>query len=128
MLRTQSTTSSVVCSGRLARLAIVADKYAAVDQLTDEEASTLFEPFMNRNGKYDLDPELTSDLVVAAYLLQQGDLFNLFTRRLILDYNKQLSMLKYQAFFEHIPISSIRKSDFHVNVLSPRYHCTANDT
>jgi hypothetical protein len=94
---------------RLARLAIVVDRYAAVDQLDHEDLLTLFDPFMDRNGEYKMDMEKTSDLAVAAYLLHLGDLFSLFTRRLILDYNKQLSMLKYTDFFAYIPTFAIRK-------------------
>ena len=111
---------------RLARLAIVVDKYAAVDQLEAEEWYALFQPFINRNGEYELDIERTSDLALAAYLLHQNELFSLFTRRLILDYNKQLSMLKHSDFFAYIPIFAIRKYSVRLTV-AHRRNCSSAD-
>lgn len=81
---------------------------------------------MKRRGEYELDLEMTSDLAVAAYLLHEGDLFSLFTRRLILDFNKQLSMLKYKNFATSVPAFTIRKLNINLKTFSHGHHSSTD--
>ncbi|KAM0720843.1 hypothetical protein Q7P37_003128 [Cladosporium fusiforme] len=92
---------------RLAQLAIVADKYQAVDYLKNNDVAQLFEPFRKVGRRIALTFEQMADLAVAAYIFAQDELFSLFTRCLILDYCDSLSSLvpsRFSEFIEGFPM------------------------
>ena len=95
---------------RILQVAILADKYALVNHLEHDLGPTLLAPFTGRLRARTLDLLQALHLVVAAYLLQQGELFTLFARRVIMDYGDHATMLDYTDLFDHIPATSIRKS------------------
>jgi hypothetical protein len=96
---------------RIFQVAVLADKYALVDNLSNDIGPTLLAPFTGTLRARKLDLLEALHLVVVAYLLQQDELFTLFARRLILDYGNLPTMLEYTDLFDHIPATSIRKLD-----------------
>lgn len=90
-------------------IALLADKYALVDYLKDDIAPALLAPSIQKHKE--ITPNLSQDLhlVVAAYLLQQAELFSLFARRLAHDYGDLSMLLDFTDLFDYIPASCIRK-------------------
>ena len=91
----------------LLRFAQVAKKFRAVEFLKPVITYSLLAPFVPRvsergNAAFDN----LGDLATAAYLLNQEQLFQLFTRRLIMDHCKLLSTCS-DEMFEVIPAKAI---------------------
>ena len=111
-LKTSSVATKTADATRILRVAILADKYALVDHLSHDLGPALLTPFTGTLGARKLDLLQALHLVVAAYLLQQGEPFTLFARRVIMDYGDHATMLDYTDLFDHIPATSIRKSSW----------------
>lgn len=92
------------------KVAVLVDKYDLVDHLKDDIVPTLLASFIQRREAHKLDLLQALQLAVAAYLLQQGELFTLFSRRLVMDYSNHSLMFEFTELFDHIPNMSIRKS------------------
>lgn len=102
--------STGAAAANIAGLAIVADKYGAVEHLKKDIAPALLKSFMKRKKRTQLEFMQTANLALAAYLFEQAEAFSLFTRCLIMDQSKMLSMLMYQDIFDHIPTAAFRES------------------
>ena len=94
---------------RIFQVAVLADKYALVEHLENNMGLNLLTPFARSHQVRRLDLLQALHLVAAAYLLQQAELFSLFSRRLTIDYGDHSTLLDSTGLFEHIPASSIRK-------------------
>lgn len=96
-------------SERLAQLAISADKYHVVEYMNENEVIRLLEPFRKVGYRKGMPFEQMADLAVAAYLLEQEELFSLFTRCLVIDYCEPLSNLLPSHFYDHVGAVHMRK-------------------
>lgn len=83
----------------LLRFAQVAKKFRAVEFLKPAISPKLLEPFVKRASERDDNSFRTdTDLATIAYLLDQEQMFSLFTRRLLMDHCKPLSSCASDLF------------------------------